>query len=99
MRKPFPADIERERVVVAGPTSCPCCGSTKLSKLGEDVTEALEVIPRRWKAIETVREKFSCRACQAITQPLAPFHAMPRGFFGPRLLAAILFDKFGSTRR
>jgi transposase len=95
VRKPFPADIERERVVIASPTSCPCCGSMRLSKLGEDVTETLEVIPRRWKVIETVRVKFACRACEAITQPPAPFHATPRGFIGPRLLATILFDKFG----
>jgi transposase len=78
VRKPFPADIERERVVIAAPTSCPSCGWTRLSKLGEDVTETLEVIPRRWKVIETVREKVACRACQAITQPPAPFHATPR---------------------
>ena len=44
-----------------GADSCPCCGSTKLSKLGEDITETLEVIPRQWKVIQTVREKFSCR--------------------------------------
>lgn len=95
VRQPFPEDIERERVVIAAPTSCPCCGSAKLSKLGEDVTKTLEIVPRRWKLIETVREKFSCRACQTITQPPAPFHATPRGFIGPRLLATILFDKFG----
>lgn len=95
VRKPFPADIERERVVIASPTSCPCCGSMRLSKLGEDVTETLEVIPRRWKVIETVRARLACRACEAITQPPAPFHATPRGFIGPRLLATILFDKFG----
>ena len=95
VRKPFPEDIERERVVLAAPMSCPCCGSGKLSKLGEDVTETLEIVPRRWKLIETVREKFSCRACETITQPPAPFHATPRGFIGPRLLATILFDKFG----
>lgn len=46
-RKPFPAHLPRERVVIAAPESCPCCGSRKLSKLGEDVTETLEVIPRR----------------------------------------------------
>jgi len=57
VRKPYPDDIERERVVIEAPTSCPCCGSAKLAKLGEDVTETLEVIPRRWKVIETVREK------------------------------------------
>src|SRR5436189_2332025 len=60
-RKPFPDHLPRERVVIAAPESCPCCGSTKLSKLGEDVTETLEVIPRQWKVIQTVRERFSCR--------------------------------------
>jgi transposase len=92
-RKPFPEHLPRERVVIAAPESCPCCGSLKLSKLGEDVTETLEVIPRRWKVIQTVREKFSCRECEKITP--APFHVTPRGFAGPHLLAMILFEKFG----
>ncbi|TIM25271.1 MAG: IS66 family insertion sequence element accessory protein TnpB, partial [Mesorhizobium sp.] len=78
-RKPFPEHLPRERVVIAAPESCPCCGSAKLSKLGEDVTETLEVIPRQWKVIQTVREKFSCRECEKITQPPAPFHVTPRG--------------------
>jgi transposase len=94
-RKPFPEHLPRERVVIAAPESCPCCGSAKLSKLGEDVTETLEVIPRQWKVIQTVREKFSCRECEKITQPPAPFHVTPRGFAGPNLLAMILFEKFG----
>jgi transposase len=94
-RKPFPEHLPRERVVIAAPESCPCCGSSKLSKLGEDVTETLEVIPRQWKVIQTVREKFSCRQCEAITQPPAPFHVTPRGFAGPNLLAMVLFEKFG----
>ena len=94
-RKPFPAHLPRERVVIAAPESCPCCGSAKLSKLGEDITETLEVIPRQWKVIQTVREKFSCRECETITQPPAPFHVTPRGFAGPNLLAMILFEKFG----
>ncbi|MBB6182652.1 transposase, partial [Rhizobium flavum] len=68
--------------------------SAKLSKLGEDITETLEVIPRQWKVIQTVREKFSCRECEKITQPPAPFHVTPRGFAGPNLLAMILFEKF-----
>jgi transposase len=95
VRKPFPEDIRRERVVIEAPTSCPCCGGSRLSKLGEDITETLEVIPRQWKVIETVREKFTCRDCETIAQPPAPFHATPRGFIGPQLLATILFDKFG----
>jgi hypothetical protein len=53
------------------------------------------VIPRQWKVIQTVREKFTCRACERITQPPAPFHPTPRGWAGPNLLATILFEKFG----
>ncbi len=94
-RKPFPDHLPRERVLVPAPESCPCCGSTKLSKLGENITETLEVVPRQWKVIQTVREKFSCRECETITQPPAPFHVTPRGFAGPNLLAMILFEKFG----
>lgn len=94
-RRALPDHLPRERVVIAAPQACPCCGSDDLSKLGEDVTETLEVSPRQWKVVETVREKFSCRACETITQPPAPFHVTPRGFFGPSLLAMIAFEKFG----
>ena len=94
-RKPFPQHLPRERIVIPAPTSCPCCGSTKLAKLGEDVTETLEVIPRQWKVVQHVREKFTRRRCEAISQPPAPFHVVPRGWAGPSLLAMILFEKFG----
>src|SRR6478736_2841921 len=95
VRKPWPDDIEHERVVIEAPTTCACCGGSRLAKIGEDVTKTLEEIPRRFKVIETVREKFTCRDCEKISQPPAPFHATPRGFIGPQLLATILFDKFG----
>jgi transposase len=94
-RKPFPEHLPRERVVVPAPCSCPACGGSRLSKLGEDVTETLEVIPRAWKVIQTVREKFSCRDCEKITQPPAPFHVVPRGWAGPSFLAMLLFEKYG----
>jgi transposase len=94
-RKPFPEHLPRERVVVPAPCSCPACGSSRLSKLGEDVTETLEVIPRTWKVIQTAREKFSCRDCEKITQPPAPFHVVPRGWAGPSFLAMLLFEKYG----
>jgi transposase len=94
-RKPFPAHLPRERIIVPGPTACACCGSTKLAKLGEDVTETLEVVPRQWKVVQHVREKFTCRECEKISQTPAPFHVLPRGFAGPSLLAMILFEKYG----
>ena len=67
----------------------------RLRKIGEDVTETLELIPRQWKVIQHVREKFSCRACEAITQPPAPSHPIARGRAGPKLLAHVLFAKYG----
>jgi transposase len=94
-RKPFPEHLPRERVVIPAPCSCPACGGNRLSKLGEDVTETLDVIPRAWKIIQTVREKFSCRDCETITQPPAPFHVVPRGWAGPSFLAMLLFEKYG----
>ena len=95
VRKPFPEHLPRERIVVPAPCSCPTCGSRRLSKLGEDVTETLEVIPRAWKVVQTVREKFACRDCEKITQPPAPFHVVPRGWAGPSFLAMLLFEKYG----
>jgi transposase len=94
VRAPLPAHLPRERVVLPAPTACPCCGG-KLSKLGEDVTETLEVEPIKWKVIQTVRERLSCRTCETVTQPPAPFHPIARGRAGPNLLAMILEAKFG----
>src|SRR6266446_359095 len=94
-RKPFPEHLPRERVIVPGPTACACCGGARLSKLGEDITETLEVIPKSWKVIQHVREKFTCRDCEKISQAPAPFHVIARGWAGPSLLAMILFEKFG----
>ena len=94
-RRPLPEHLPRQRVVIPAPTSCPCCGGTRLSKVGEAVTETLDVIPRRWFVRQTVREKFSCRDCERISEPPAPFHVIPRGRIGASLLAMILFEKYG----
>jgi transposase len=82
-------------VVVPGPTTCACCGSSRLAKLGENVTERLESVPRQWKVVQIVREKFTCRDCEKISQAPAPFSVLPRGLAGPSLLAMILFEKYG----
>ena len=94
-RRPLPEHLPRERTVYPALTVCPCCGGTTLRKIGEDVTETLELVPRQWKVIQHVREKFSCRTCEAITQPPAPSHPIARGRAGPKLLAHILFSKYG----
>jgi transposase len=95
VRAPLPDHLPRERVVLPHPETCPCCNG-KLVKIGEDVTETLEVVPCQWRVVQTVREKFACRACEAIHQPPAPFHPIARGRAGANLLAMILSDKFGN---
>ncbi len=94
-RRPLPADLPRERRVEPSPTACPCCGG-RLRKLGEDITETLERVPAQWKVIQTVREKWTCRQCETITQPPAPSHPIARGRAGPQLLADVLFGKYGA---
>jgi transposase len=64
----------------------PAPNSHPAVKLGEAVTESLECEPRRWKVVEHVREKFSCRDCEGITEPPAPSHPIARGRAGPSLL-------------
>src|ERR1700733_14457774 len=88
-RRSLPARSARKRCSAA------CWGPHRGSGIPEDITETLEVVPRQWKVIQTVRARFSCRECETITQPPAPFHVTPRGFAGPNLLAMILFEKFG----
>lgn len=99
VKKPFPEHLPRERVVVEAPAACTCCGSDRIVKVGEDVTETLEVVPRQWKVVQTVREKLS--------QSPAPFHPIPRGWtvssplafaIGLEYMAAqwlTVFEKYG----
>src|SRR3982075_974341 len=94
-RKSFPDHRPRQGVVGPGPTTCLCCGSGRLRKGGETVTETLESIPRQWKVIQHVRENFTCRDCEKISQAPAPYHVIARGWAGPSLLAMILFEKYG----
>lgn len=92
-RNPLPDHLPREDQVHETACACPECGGT-LRKLGEDVTEELEYVPGRFKVIRHVRPKFSCRACEAITQAPMPSRPIERGRPGPGLLAHVLVSKF-----
>jgi transposase len=93
-RRPLPEHLPRTRVVYPAPAACPCCGGS-VRKLGEVVTESLERVPACWFVIQHVREKVSCRSCEAITEAPAPFHPIARGRAGPNLLAEVVFSKYG----
>ena len=47
-RRPLPEHLPRERIVYPAPSTCPCCGGGTLRKIGKDVTETRELIPRQW---------------------------------------------------
>jgi transposase len=93
-RRPLPAHLPRTRVVYPAPAACPCCGGA-VRKLGEEITESLERLPARWFVVQHVREKVSCRCCEAINEAPAPFHPIARGRAGPNLLAEVMFGKYG----
>jgi transposase len=93
-RRALPSHLPRERIVHAAPCACRHCGSDRIRKLGEIMTETLELIPAAFKVIQHVRETFTCRACDKITETLAPSHPIARGRAGPQLLAQVLFDKY-----
>jgi transposase len=76
------------------PCTCGHCGSDRLRKLGETITETLEHVPEQWKVIQHVREKFSCRDCEKITETPAPSHPIARGRAGPNLLSEIVHNKY-----
>lgn len=92
VRKPLPADLARETIVHEGPCACTNCGG-KLSKIGEDTTEVLEV-EKTYRVICHVRPRLSCRKCEMITQADLPDMPITRGIAGPGLLAHVLVSKY-----
>lgn len=96
VRKPLPAHLPRETVVHAPEDKCPDCG-TALQRIGEDVSEMLEIVPARFKVIRQVRPKLSCKCCQRVLQMPAPIRPIDRGLPGPGLLAHVAVSKFADA--
>jgi transposase len=49
-----------------------------MARIGEDVSERLDVIPAQFRVLVTRRPKHACRQCsQAVAQAHAPEHAVP----------------------
>ena len=92
-RRPLPEHLPRETVNHPTACACPQCGG-ELRRLGEDVTEVLDYRPASFRVIRHVRVKFSCRACETITQAPAPSLPIRRGRAGAALLAHVLTAKF-----
>ena len=99
-RNPLPADLPREPIVHdIEDKTCECCGH-ELHKIGEDVSEKLEVIPMQLKVIQHIRPKYSCRHCEQhdtevhIQQKKMPPAVIDKGYATPSLLSLIITNKF-----
>jgi transposase len=92
-RRPFPEHLPREEVRHRAAPACPSCGGA-LRRIGEDVSETLDYVPGRFKVVRHIREKLSCRTCDAVVAAPAPDHAIARGRAGAGLLAHIVVSKY-----
>jgi len=84
-----------ERVIEPTSTQCPC-GCGEMARIGEDVSERLDVIPAQFRVLVTRRPKYACRRCsQAVAQAHAPEHIVPGGLPTELFIAWIIVSKFG----
>src|SRR4249920_847475 len=94
VRKPLPPHLPREIVTHEPACTCPGCGGTIFSRIGQDEREVLEYVPSSFKVIQHVRPKLSCRSCETIVQAPMPSLPIERGRPGPGLIAHVLVSKY-----
>jgi transposase len=94
-RGALPPHLPREEVVIdIEDKTCPCCGGLK-HRIGEDVSERLDVIPARLKVIVTRRPKYACRECAGeVSQAPAPERLIENGIPTEALVAHVLVAKY-----
>ena len=101
-RKPLPAHLPRVRIehdIPAEDKVC-ACGCHK-TKIGEETSEQLDIIPAKIQVLQHVRFKYACRTCEGseddgpavITAPMPP-QPIPKSNASPGLLAYIVTAKF-----
>ena len=96
LRGRLPAHLPRvERVIEPGSTSCPC-GCGPMARIGEDVSERLDVVPAQFRVLVTRRPRYACRRCSgAVVQAPAPERVVPGGLPTEALIAHVVVSKFG----
>ncbi len=101
-RKPLPEALPRVDVVHDIPEEEKSCGcGAPLQKIGEDISEKLDIIPAVIRVIRHIRPKYACRACEGIETEggtvkiaLAPKQIISKGVATAGLLAHVLTAKF-----
>ena len=85
-RGALPAHLPRvEMIVDIEDHSCPCCRDG-LHRIGEDVSERLDIVPAQLRVIVVRRPKYACRACEDVV-------VQPR-----KTLEVVAFCEEGSSR-
>jgi transposase len=83
-----------EQVIEPDATACPCCQG-QLHKIGEDVSEVLDVIPAILRVLRTIRPKYACRGC---TDGVVQAKVLPRliegGMASTALVTHVVVSKF-----
>jgi len=91
----LPRHLPRHDVVIEPETTgCPCCGGA-LHRIGEDISEVLDVIPAILRVLRIIRGKYGCRSCEtAVIQAPAPARVMDGGMVSTALVAHVVVAKF-----
>lgn len=98
-RKPARRNIGRlptwlPQVIEPAAKSCACC-SGALHKIGEDVAEALDLVPAQVRVLRTIRPKYACRTCATgITQAAAKLRLFDGGMATTALVASVAVWKY-----
>ncbi len=104
-RKPLPEDLPRVEVIhdITDEEKICGCGCTK-SRIGEEVSEQLDIIPASFRVIRHIRPKYACRQCEGVeddgpTVAIAPPPAqiIPKSIVSEGLLAHVLVTKFADA--
>ena len=93
-RNPLPPELPRIEHRHE-PESCTCgqCGKD-LVKIGEDISEQLDVEPARFFVHRHIRPQYACRTCETITAAPVPAAIIDGGLAAPGLHAWVLIQKY-----
>lgn len=98
-RKPLPASLPRIRIehdLADADKHCPC--GCHLTRIGEETSEQLDIIPAKVRVLQHVRFKYACRACEEtiLTAPMPP-QPIPKSMASPGLLAHVAVAKYADA--
>jgi transposase len=88
-RMEFPKDLPREEIIIE-----PAEDTTGFVKIGEEVTEELEVTPAVFFVKKYVRPKYAKPNGEGVVIAVLPSRPINKGIPGPGLLATVLTDKY-----